>query len=335
MQPAVHCLTMKMRAWLVRAYGEPESMEWTEIEAPQPGPAQVRIRNHVASVNFFDILQVQGKYQLKPPFPFTPGAEVSGEVDALGPGVSDFHAGDRVLAIPFGNGFAEHTVVDTAAVFSIPNGMDWPQAAALPIIYHTAYHALRDRARLQPGEWLLVHAGASGVGMAAIELGRAFGARVVATAGSPEKLLFARRHGAESVFNYREGTWVDQVKGVTGGRGADVVFDPVGGDIFDLSTKCMAPGGRLLVVGFASGRIPVIAANRVLLKDISVVGVFWGSRVRSNRGYAAETQRTLNHLWAEGRIRPEISANYLLCEAPRAMRDLAERRILGKAVLIV
>ena len=310
-------------------------MEWTEIDAPEPGPGQIRIRNHAAGLNFFDILQVQGKYQFKPPFPFTPGAEISGEVEVVGEGVSNFRPGDRVLAISFGNGLAEHTVVDVARVFSIPNGMEWAQAAALPIVYHTAYHALTDRARLQPGEWLLVHAGASGVGMAAIQLGRTFGARIVATAGSREKLEFARRQGAENILNYGETTWVDQVKQITGGRGADVVFDPVGGDIFDLSTKCMAAGGRLLVVGFASGRIPTIAANRVLLKDISVVGVFWGSRARSRRGYAAETQRALNRLWAEGKIQPEISATYPLSAAPRALRDLAQRKILGKAVLVV
>lgn len=310
-------------------------MEWTEVDAPEPGPEQIRIRNQAAGLNFFDILQVQGKYQVKPAFPFTPGAEISGEVELVGAGVSTFRPGDRVLAISFGNGLAERTVVDAARVFSIPNGMEWPQAAALPIVYHTAYHALTDRARLQPGEWLLVHAGASGVGMAAIQLGRTFGARIVATAGSREKLEFARRQGAEKVLNYGGTTWVDQVKQITGGDGADVVFDPVGGDIFDLSTKCMAPGGRLLVVGFASGRIPTIAANRVLLKDISVVGVFWGSRARSRPGYAAETQRALNGLWAEGKIRPEISATYPLSEAPRAMRHLAQRKILGKAVLMI
>jgi NADPH2:quinone reductase len=309
-------------------------MEWAEMEAPEPGPGQIRIRNHASGLNFFDILQVQGKYQFKPPFPFTPGAEISGEVELVGPGVRNFRPGDRVLAISFGNGLAEHTLVDAARVFPVPSGMDWLQAA-VPIVYHTSYHALTDRARLQPGEWLLVHAGASGVGMAAIQLGRALGARLIATAGSEEKLEFARRQGAENVLNYRETSWVDQVKDLTAGHRADVVFDPVGGEIFDLSTKCMAPGGRLLVVGFASGQIPVIAANRVLLKDISIVGVFWGGRVQSHPSYAHETQRRLDRLWAEGKIRPEISATYPLCEAPRAMRALAQRKILGKAVLVI
>jgi NADPH2:quinone reductase len=325
---------MKTRAWLVRKWGEPESMEWAEIDLPEPGPGQVCIRNHAAGLNFFDILQVQGKYQFKPPFPFTPGAEISGEIEAVGTGVSNLRIDDRVLAISFGNGLAEHTVIDAAKVFPIPKNMDWAQAAALPIVYHTSHHALTDRARLQPGEWLLVHAGASGVGMAAIQVARTLGARIIATAGSQEKLEFARRQGAEHVVNYRDTTWVNLIKRLTSGRGADVIFDPVGGDIFDLSTNCIAPGGRLLVVGFASGRIPSIAANRVLLKDISVVGVFWGSRVRLNPDYAAETQRELDRLWTQGKIRPEISATYPLSQAPHAMRDLAQRKILGKAVLL-
>jgi NADPH2:quinone reductase len=326
---------MKTRAWLAKAWGEPESMEWAEIDLPEPGPGQVCIRGRAAGLNFFDILQVQGKYQFKPPFPFTPGAEISGEIAAIGTGVSKFRIGDRVLAISFGDGLAEHTVIDAARVFPIPNGMDWPQAAAMPIVYHTSHHALIDRARLQPREWLLVHAGASGVGMAAIQLARTLDARIIATAGSQDKLDFARRQGAEHVVNYRDANWVNQVKQLTSGRGANVIFDPVSGDIFDLSTRCIAPGGRVLIVGFASGRIPSIAANRVLLKDISIVGVFWGSRVRSNPAYAAETQRELDRLWTQGKIRPEISSRYPLSEAPRAMRDLAQRKILGKAVLLV
>ncbi len=223
---------------------------------PEPGPGEVRIRNHAAALNFFDILQVQGKYQIKPPFPFTPGAEVAGIIDALGPGVTQFKPGDRVLALTHGNAFAEQSLGRIGSTFSIPAGMDFPEAAAFPVVYHTSYFALQERAALQPGEWLLVHAGASGVGVSAIQIGRAFGARVIATAGGPEKLTFAKAQGAEHVIDYTDASWVDQVKQLTGGRGADVIYDPVGGDVFDLSTKCIASAGRLLVIGFASGRIP-------------------------------------------------------------------------------
>jgi NADPH:quinone reductase len=213
--------------------------------------------------------------------------------------------------------------------------MDWAQAAALPVVYHTSHYALKERAALKSGEWLLVHAAASGTGMSAIQLGRAFGAHVIATAGSPEKLEFAGRQGAEHALDYREAGWVEEVKQITGGRGADVIYDPVGGDVFDLSTKCLAPLGRVLIIGFASGRIPSIAVNRILLKDISVVGALWGRQYQKNPGGIAQTQRELERLWAEGKIRPEVSRTYPLSEAPRALRDLAERKVMGKAVLSV
>lgn len=324
-----------MRAWLVRQRGEPDGMEWADVASPQPGPGQLRVRNRAAALNLFDILQIQGKYQVKPPFPFTPGAEIAGEVDAIGSGVTEWQLGDRVLGLPAGSGFAEETVLDASKVFRIPEGMTWAEAAAFPIVYHTSYLALKDRGRLQAGEWLLVHAGASGVGMAAIQLGRAFGARVIATAGSPEKLDFARRQGAEHVLDYNSETWVDQVKQLTGDRGADVIFDPVGGDIFDLSSKCIAPEGRLLVIGFASGRIPSIAANRILLKNMSVVGVFWGSHTKAHPASTRESQLILESLWKEGKIRPEISQTWPLAELPRAMQALAERKVLGKAVVLI
>ncbi len=326
---------MNMRAWQVHAWGEPDAMEWAEIAVPEPSAGQVRVRNRAAALNFFDVLQVQGKYQVKPPFPFTPGAEIAGEIDAVGAGVSAWRPGDRVLAMPMGSGFAEQTIVDASKVFRIPDGMGWAQAAALPVVYHTSYYALKDRASLKSGEWLLVHAGASGTGMSAIQLGSAFGAHVVATAGSPEKLEFARRQGAEHALDYRDTAWVDEVKRITAGRGADVIYDPVGGDVFDLSTKCIAPGGRLLIIGFASGRIPSIAANRILFKAMSVIGAFWGEHYRSNPEGIAETQRALERLWLEGKIRPEVAHTYPLSEAPQALRDLAERRVMGKAVLLV
>lgn len=324
-----------MKAWRVHGWGEPETMSLEEIPVPDPGPGQMRIRNHAAGLNFFDILQVQGKYQIKPPFPFTPGAEVAGVVDALGPDVSGFSIGDRVLSITHGGAMSEYSLSRAGTTFAIPNGMDFPEAAAFPIVYHTSIFALRERAALKMGEWLLVHAGASGVGMSAIQLGRAFGARVIATAGSSEKLEFAKSLGAHHVINYSDGAWVDQVKQLTGGRGADVIYDPVGGDIFDLSTKCIAPGGRLLVIGFASGRIPTIAANRILIKDIAIVGALWGTYAAAHPEYMAEAQRALAELYSLGAIKPPKPACYPLDHAPAALRDLANRKILGKAALII
>jgi NADPH:quinone reductase len=324
-----------VRAWLVREWCEPEGLEFSDLPAPEPQPGQVRVRNRAAALNFFDILQIQGKYQVKPPFPLTPGAEIAGEIDALGDNVPEWRIGDRVIGLPGGSGFAEQTVLDASKVFRIPQGMDWAAAAAFPIVYHTSYLALKDRAKLREGEWLLVHAGASGVGMSAIQLGRAFGARVISTAGSPEKLGFARRQGAEHVLDYTNDHWPDQVKQITGGQGADVIYDPVGGDVFDLSSKCIAPEGRLLVIGFASGRIPSIAANRILLKNMSVVGVFWGNTTEEHPNYLAETQFALQALWAEGKIRPEVSHTWPLAELPQAMHALAARKVLGKAVLVI
>jgi len=324
-----------MQAWQVRAWGEPEEMTLAETAIPEPGAGEVRIAHRAAALNFFDILQIQGKYQIKPPFPFTPGADVAGTVDALGDGVTAWSVGDRVLAMPQGNGFAEYSITPAARVFRIPDGMDFPEAAAVPIVYHTSYFALEQRAALQSGEWLLVHAGASGVGMSAIQIGKAMGAGIIATAGSAEKLEFSRSQGAEHVIDYGEASWVDRVKELTAGRGADVIYDPVGGDIFDLSTKCIAPEGRLLVVGFAGGRIPSIQANRILLKDISIVGVHWGAYVREHPEHSAQAHQALEAMYKAGQIRPQVGKRYRLDEAPSGLKDLAQRKVIGKAVLVM
>jgi NADPH2:quinone reductase len=213
--------------------------------------------------------------------------------------------------------------------------MNWPEAAAMPVVYHTSWFALNQRARLQEGETLLVHAGASGVGMSAIQIGKAMGAKVIATAGDDEKVAFAKAQGADHAISYSEDSWVGQVKEFTERRGADVVYDPVGGDVLDLSTKCVASEGRLLVIGFAGGRIPNIQANRILLKNMSVVGVHWGDYANSRPWYLRETQNALEKLYSEGKICPSVTCVYKLSEAPKAMRDIAARRIIGKAVLTV
>ena len=322
-----------MQAWQVQHYGEPEEMTLDEVDKPSPGEGEVLIRNHAAGLNFFDILQAQGKYQSKPSFPFTIGGEVAGTIEAAGPGVSRWSPGERVLCLTQGGGgYAEYSLGKAARTFPIPEGMAFEEAAAFPVVYQTSLFALRNRGQLQQGEWLLVHAGASGVGMAAIQIGKAFGARIIATAGSEKKLSFCREQGADHAINYRDETWADQVKQISG-KGADVIYDPVGGDVFDLSTKCIAPDGRLLVVGFASGRIPSVAANRVLLKNISIVGVFWGRHAEENRGYLSETHEDLAKLYREGKINPVVSAKYPLAEAPAALRALADRKVAGKAVL--
>jgi len=324
-----------MKAWRVHAWGEPESMSLEQIETPSPGKGQVRIRNHASALNFFDILQCQGKYQVKPPFPFTVGAEIAGIVDAVGEGVTEHKVGDAVVAMPHGGGLAEMSLAPARTTFPIPRNLGFAEAAAMPIVYHTSYFALTHRTQVKPGEWLLVHAGASGVGMSAIQIGKALGARVIATAGSKEKLDFSKQQGADHVLNYTDGTWVDAVKEITGGRGADIIYDPVGADIFDLSTKTIAPEGRLLVIGFAAGRIPSIQVNRILLKNISIVGVLWGGWVQSHPLYPAEVQKALEQMYLDGKIKPVVAQTYGLEEAPHAMRDLLDRKVLGKAVLVM
>lgn len=324
-----------MKAWQVTHYGEPEEMALGEAAQPSPAEGEVLIRNRACGLNFFDLLQCQGKYQSKPAFPFTIGAEVAGTVAAVGAGVAGLEVGQRVLALPRGGGFAEYTAVKASRAFPIPDGMGFVQAAALPVTYQTSLFALEHRGRLRPHEVLLVQAGASGVGTAAIQLGKALGARVIATAGSPEKLAFCRLQGAELALSYRGGGWVDELKRLTGGRGADVIYDPVGGDVFDLSTKVIAPDGRLLVVGFASGRIPSLAANRALLKNMSLVGVFWGRHCDENRGYMAYLHGRLVDFYSQGAIKPQVGATYALEDVPRGIRDLANRKVVGKAVATV
>jgi NADPH2:quinone reductase len=324
-----------MKAWRVHAWGEPESMVLDEVEAPAAGPGEVRIRNHAAALNFFDILQVQGKYQIKPPFPFIPGAEVAGLVDAIGDGVIGRQTGDRVMAISRGNGFADYSIVKASNVFPLPPEMTFAEAAAIPIAYHTSYFALHHRARLRAGETLLVHAGASGVGMAAIQIGKALGARVLATAGSAPKRTFSLAQGADAAFDYCDLGWVESVLTATDGRGADVIYDPVGGDVFDQSTKCIASEGRLAVIGFASGRVPTMAANRVLLKNISLVGVLWGGYLQAHPEYSGTVHAALMEMYRHEQVRPAVGANCPFEQAPRGLRDLANRKVMGKSVLTI
>jgi NADPH:quinone reductase len=324
-----------MRAWQVHASGEPEQMTLDDVPVPEPGPQEVRIRNRAAALNFFDILQIQGKYQVRPPFPFTPGAEVSGIVDAAGAEVKHVFPGDPVTAMTHKGAFAEYSLAAASRTFHSIPGMDFPEAAAMPVVYHTSYFALHRRAALAHREWLLVHAGASGVGMSAIQIGKAYGARVIATAGSQAKLDFCLAQGADHALPYTDPAWVERVKEITGGSGVDVVYDPVGGDVFDLSTRCIASQGRILVIGFASGRISSVPANRILLKDISIVGVHWGQYVQQHPEFLPHTHEVLTAMYLGGQIHPVVGKTFRLEEVPAGLRELADRKIVGKAVVLI
>jgi NADPH:quinone reductase len=324
-----------MKAWQVSEWCEPEQMTLADIAVPEPQSGEVRIRNHAAALNFFDILQIQGKYQTKPPLPFTPGAEVAGVIDAVGSDVDHLCVGDRVMGSGALGGFAEYAVTRAAKTFRIPGSMNFAAAAAMQIVYQTSYLALKVRAAIRAQEWLLVHAAAGGVGCSAMQLGKAFGARVIATSSSADKVDFCLTQGADYALNYRGASWVEQVKEITAGHGADVIYDPVGGDVFDQSTKCIAAGGRLLVIGFAGGRIPSIAANRILLKNMSVVGCYWGGYLEHHPEFLAQTQADLFALYEAGQIKPVVSQVYHLADAVTALRALAERKTHGKVILTI
>jgi NADPH2:quinone reductase len=305
----------------------------SEQPAPVIHPGQIAVDVKAAGCNFFDILLVQGRYQVKPQFPFIPGGEIAGVVDEVGAGVSGFAPGDRVLAaVPVG-GYAERIALPASLAHRMPENLSFEEGAALPIVYPTSYAGLVYRAALQPGETLLVHAAAGGVGLAAVQIGKALGARVIATAGGKEKLHVALEAGADIGIDYSEEDFVERVKEHTNGRGADVIYDSVGGDIFDRSLKCIAWNGRLLVIGFASGTIPKVAANRILLKNISVMGLHWGAYARHEPARVPETFDALFQLYAEGKIRPVIYRRYPLEQAPAALAALGSRKSHGKVVL--
>jgi NADPH2:quinone reductase len=323
-----------MQAMVVTALGEPRDMQLRELPDPEPGAGEVTIDVRAIGCNFFDILMVQGKYQLKPPLPFSPGAEIAGVVRAVGPEVTEFKPGDRVFAMLGWGAFASLAVAPVAAVVKMPDSMPFEHGAAFGIVYQTSYFGLVYRANLQAGETLLVHAAAGGVGLAAVQIGRALGARVLATAGAAEKLAVAKQHGAEAAYDYSTPDWVECVKQATGGRGADVIYDPVGGDIFDLSTKCIAFSGRLLVIGFASGRIPTIQVNKILLKNIAIVGLHWGAYRMYEPEKIPQAMAALFALYERGAVRPVVGSQYPLRDAAAALDEIAARRSVGKVVLI-
>ncbi len=310
-------------------------LEFVEIADPQPGPGQVLVRVAAVACNFPDILLCQGRYQEKPALPFTPGMEISGEVVAAGEGAAA-KVGDRVIGTPpIGHGgYAELAVLDAASTLPWPEGMTPGQAAGMFVTYQTGICALEHRGRLRPGETLLVHAAAGGVGSAAVQLGKALGARVIGTAGGPEKCALVKSLGADEVIDYSAEDLISRVKELTGRRGADVIFDPVGGDIFDASRKVGAFEGRILVIGFVSGRFADAPTNHVLVKNYEVVGVHWAFYRTMKPELIPIWQGRLDALWAAGRIDPLVGVELPLREAPEALRRLGARGTTGKVVLI-
>jgi len=322
-----------MRAIVVDRWMKPSELKVGEAPEPQAGPGMLLVEVKAAGCNFFDLLMVQGQYQVKPPFPFVPGAEIAGVVLEVGEGVAGFSPGDRVLASAGLGAFAERAAVPAKGSYRLPDGMSFEAGAAFPIVYPTSYAGLVYRADLQPGEDLLVHAAAGGVGLAAVQIGKALGARVLATAGGSEKLDVARRAGAEVAIDYRADDFVARVKEATGGKGADVIYDSVGGDVFDRSLKCIAWNGRLLVIGFASGRIPEVKANRILLKNIAITGLHWGAHVANEPEKIPRTFEALFDLYRQDKIEPVIYRTYGLDDAPAALEALASRKTHGKLIL--
>jgi NADPH:quinone reductase len=322
-----------MRAILCRQLGGPEALTLADLPEPDPGACGVRIRVRAAGLNFADTLMLQGRYQERPPLPFVPGLEVAGEVDRVGPGVHDLAPGQRVLAVLPHGGFAQAAVAPASDVVPLPDTMDDVTAAGFAIAYGTAYGALRWRADLHAGETLLVHGAAGGVGLTAVEVGKAMGAVVIATARGGDKLAVAREHGADHVLDTDADDIRAAVRDLTKGRGADVVFDPVGGAMFDASLRSIAWEGRIVLVGFASGEVPQIPANILLVKNASALGFYWGSYRKHDPERLRAAFADLFDWHAEGRLRPHVSATLPLERAAEGLRMLAERRSTGKVVL--
>jgi NADPH2:quinone reductase len=324
-----------MKALQVEELGAPiDVLKMVEIDSPEPGPGEVRIQIYAAALNFADELLSRGLYQLKPSLPFTPGMEVAGEVTAVGEGVN-IEIGRRVMAVPAlpKGGLAQECLAEARNCFTVPKDIEFHQAAAILIPYQTSHTALHRRAKLQVGETLLVHAGAGGVGSAAIQLGVAAGATVIATAGGPEKVEICKQLGAHHAIDYRAGDFVDEVKAITNGRGADVIYDPVGGEVFDRSRKCIAWEGRIVVVGFAGGTIPQIPANQLMFRNYSVVGCYMGGYSDRDRTYMDEIFTEIFDMVRKGIIKPLINKRLPLAEAPAAITALAARGTVGKVII--
>lgn len=326
-------MNSEMSAWIVHELGPwRKSLQLGKLPVPSPGPGEALIRVRAASVVFADLLTISGKYQIKPPLPFAPGFESVGIVEAVAEGCA-FPPGTRVVAVDVAGAWAEYALAKSEATFAVPDTMSDAEAAAFVINYHTAWFGLFQRGKLERGETLLVHGGGGGVGTAAIQLGHARGARVIATAGSPEKLEICRQCGANVAIDHQNEDFVERVLELTDGEGADVIYDPVGGEVFDQSTKCVAMDGRLVVIGFAEGRIPEIRANRLLLRNFSVGGVFFRPYRERRPELVEKVHAELIELYNRREIRPVIYREFDFEALPEALEAIEHRRSYGKVVL--
>jgi len=331
-----------MKAVLCKQFGPPESLVIEDIPSPEPKKGQVVLEVHAAAVNFPDVLIIENKYQFKPELPFSPGGEVAGVVTKLGEGISKLKVGDRVLASTGWGGYVQEVAIDETRATPIPDEMDFVTASAFLMTYGTSQHALKDRAKLKAGETLLVLGAAGGVGLAAVELGKVMGARVIAAASSEEKLAVCREHGADEGIVYPTGAmdkeqskaFTDQIKALTGGKGVDVVYDPVGGDYSEPALRAIAWNGRFLVVGFAAGPIPRIPLNLTLLKGCQIVGVFWGAFTQHEPAAHQQNLKEMVDMFKAGKIKPHVSKTFKLEQAAEALNYMAARKVVGKIVLL-
>lgn len=324
-----------MKAVLCKELGNLESLAVEEVAQPALSPGRVRIGVSACGVNFADTLIIAGKYQIKPPLPFTPGMEIAGTVLECGAGVTRCRAGDRVMATLDYGGFSEEVVAQEADVFVLPEAMDFVTAAGFPVTYGTSHIALKYRAALQPRETLVVYGASGGVGLTAVEIGKAMGAEVIATAGGAAKLAVTAAHGADHVIDHRREDVRARIKELSGARGADVIYDSVGGDLFETSLRSLSWNGRILIVGFASGHIPQIPANLLMVKNISAIGVHWGSYRRHDPKRLKDSFGELFSWFQKGLLKPAVSDTLALTETAVALRRLLERKVTGKLVLVV
>jgi len=322
-----------VKALLCKQFGPPESLVLEDLPSPSAGAGEVVISIKAASVNFPDVLIIQNKYQFKPPLPFSPGSELAGVVKEIGTGVTNVKPGDKVIAFTAFGAFAEEVKTEAVRLLPLPEGMSYEAGASFILTYGTTDHALRDRGQMKAGETLLVLGAAGGVGVAAIEIGKALGARVIACASSDEKLAVCRQHGADECINYATEDLRERIKALTGGKGVDVIYDAVGGPYSEPAFRSIAWRGRHLVIGFAAGDIPKLPLNLALLKGASVVGVFWGDFTKREPQAFAESAKQLARWYRDGKLKPHVSASYPLAQAAEAMNLLASRKAKGKVVI--